>query len=119
MTSKTNSPRHFFISRHTGALEWLNLHQPNCTEVIAHLGNVHFIHPGDCIYGILPVNLIAAICAAGGRYFHLCVDIPQHQRGIELSCAQLISLGACLQEYYATGPLQGGMFNCPCPDCSS
>jgi len=39
------------------------------------------------------------VCALGGCYRHLSVDLPRHARGCELSAAELEAYGARLETY--------------------
>lgn len=43
------------------------------------------IKPGDRVAGPLPVQIIAAINAGGGRYLHIEMDLPEEARGMPLS----------------------------------
>lgn len=52
-------------------------------------------------YGLrqFAVHQVALLNRAGVAYVHLCVDIPAHLRGMELSAGQLEALGARLQKF--------------------
>ena len=57
--------------------------------------------PGDTVIGTLPVNLVARVCARGGRYLHLSLDLPAEARGRELTADELERYGARLEAYVA------------------
>jgi CRISPR-associated protein Csx16 len=67
-------------------------------RIIEHL-DTSLIKPGDKVIGTLPVNLAAEVCARGGRYLHLVLDLPAEWRGRELSGEDLRLLGARIEEY--------------------
>ena len=56
-------------------------------------------HPGDVVIGTLPVHIVAEICARGGRYLHLTLDVPPQARGRELTADDMERFGARLEEY--------------------
>ena len=60
------------------------------------------IAPGDTVIGTLPVNLVARVCARGGRYLHLSLDLPAEARGRELTADELERYGARLEAYVVT-----------------
>lgn len=57
------------------------------------------VQAGDSVIGTLPVQLAAQICARGGRYHHLTLNMPAHARGQELSAQDLETLGASLEAF--------------------
>lgn len=54
----------------------------------------------DRVLGTLPVSEAARVCARGGRYLHLSIDIPAEARGRELSADDMQAFGAQLEEYF-------------------
>jgi CRISPR-associated protein Csx16 len=52
--------------------------------------------------GTLPVNLAAEVCARGGRYLHLTLDLPPEARGRDLSAEEMERFGARLTEFFVT-----------------
>lgn len=88
-----------FVTRHRGAAEWAR-RQGIADDVVAHLDPAT-VRPGDIILGTLPVSAVAEVCARGGRYFHLHLDLPQDLRGKELDADAMEALGARLEEYEA------------------
>lgn len=89
----------YLITRHPGALQWLQQKLSEPAVHLEHLNDPDLIGPGDIVVGTLPINLVAAICCRGARYLHLELELPQSLRGQELSVQQLNELGAALVEY--------------------
>jgi CRISPR-associated protein Csx16 len=88
----------YFVSRHPGTRDWAAEEGIKVQEFITHLDPGQ-IGPGDIVIGTLPANLAADVCAAGGRYLHLALDLPAALRGRELSAAEMRACGARLEEY--------------------
>lgn len=88
----------FFVSRHAGAIEWAARQGLEVDRQIDHLDPAD-IRPGDIVIGTLPVNLAAEVCARGGRYYNLSLDLPPEVRGQELSADDLERYGARLEGY--------------------
>ncbi|MDF1589025.1 MAG: CRISPR-associated protein Csx16 [Gammaproteobacteria bacterium] len=99
----------YLISRHPGAVEWLQQKIREPTTHIRHLERLEVIAKGDIVIGTMPINLVADICRRGARYLHLQLDLPEQLRGQELSADMLNELGASLVEYIALQP-QSVMF---------
>jgi CRISPR-associated protein Csx16 len=87
-----------FITRHPGAIEWAARRGLHIDRQIAHLDPAT-IQPGDVVIGILPVNLAAEVCARGGQFFNLSLDLPPDARGRELTADELERYGARLEKY--------------------
>lgn len=90
-----------FVSRHPGALDWAAGEGVVVDRVVAHL-DPETVQPGDVVIGTLPVHLAARVCARGGRYLHLSLELPPEQRGRELSAADLRRFGARLEAFRVT-----------------
>ncbi|MDY7017976.1 MAG: CRISPR-associated protein Csx16 [Nitrospirota bacterium] len=88
----------YFVTRHPGAREWAETNGVQVDRLVEHL-DVRTIQPGDIVIGSLPVNLAWQVCARGGRYFHLSLEIPQEWRGKELTKEQMDAFGATIEEY--------------------
>lgn len=88
----------YFISRHPGARDWATEEGIDVDAVIDHL-DPSIIAPGDILIGSLPVNLAAEVCARGGRYLNLSLDLPAALRGVELTAEQMRDCGARIEEY--------------------
>ena len=89
---------HWFISRHSGAIEWAKQQNLPVDRFESHL-DVDEVKPGDHVYGTLPVELAAEVCRRGARFFSLSMLVPENQRGTELTAEDLIMLNARLREY--------------------
>lgn len=88
----------YFISRHPGAREWAVGESIAVDRVLAHF-DPDCVQPGDVVLGTLPIHLVARVCARGGRYLHLSLEVPPEWRGRELSAADLRACGARLEAY--------------------
>jgi len=88
----------WFVSRHPGAVEWIQRHGPPVDRVVDHL-DLADVRRGDTVIGTLPVHLAAAVCTRGARYLHLVVDVSPGERGRELTADDLERLGARLVVY--------------------
>ncbi|WP_310460922.1 CRISPR-associated protein Csx16 [Sphaerotilus sp.] len=88
----------FFISRHPGAVEWARRQGLAVDHWLTHLDPAA-VRPGDTVAGTLPIHLAAQVCARGGRYLHLSLDLSAHLRGRELSAEELVQAGARLEPY--------------------
>lgn len=93
----------YFVTRHLGAIEWANQQGIKVDYSLAHMDNQVLVNigQGDRVLGILPVQMIAQLCAQGARYFHLEVLVSSEMRGKELSADQLTQARAKLIEYSA------------------
>jgi CRISPR-associated protein Csx16 len=88
----------YFVTRHPGARDWAAEEGLMVDTVVTHLDPA-IIEPGDQVIGSLPVNLAGAVCARGGRYLHLSLDLPPELRGYELTTEQMRACGARIEEY--------------------
>lgn len=88
----------WFITRHPGARRWAEEEGFAVDRLAGHL-DPEDIRPGDRVLGTLPVNLAAEVCARGGRYFHLSLDLPPEWRGRELGPEDMRRFGARLSEF--------------------
>jgi CRISPR-associated protein Csx16 len=88
----------YFITRHPGAIAWACEEGIEVTHFIDHL-DIATLQPGDVVIGTLPVNLAAEVCARGGRYLHLSLDLPPELRGRELSAEDMRRCGARVEEF--------------------
>lgn len=90
----------YFITRHTGALDWAQANGVHFDVHLPHLLNVDELQSEDVIIGTLPINIISQINELGVRYIHLSLDIPPQLRGVELTVEQLNECQATLEEFY-------------------
>lgn len=88
----------WFVSRHPGALDWMQRHSVMFDCHVAHL-DIESIITGDTVIGSLPVNLAAEICARGAEYWHLSLRLAEQDRGRELSAEEMQSYDATLEHY--------------------
>lgn len=89
----------YLITRHLGARQWVQEEGIVVDAQLDHL-EVDQVRAGDVVVGSLPVNLAAAVCARGGRYFHLSLELPLDWRGRELSPDDMWRFGARLEEFW-------------------
>ena len=81
--------RWHLVSRHPGALAWLQRHaRPGPVFVHTHLDRLEF-DAGDIVCGVLPVHLMARINQLGARVAVIEMDVPADLRGRELSPEEL------------------------------
>ncbi len=88
----------WFVSRHDGALQWMQQSGRAFDRHVAHLDPIEVL-PGDAVIGTLPVNLAAQVCARGAAYWHLALAMPAQARGHELSLQEMQALGTTLQRF--------------------
>jgi CRISPR-associated protein Csx16 len=88
----------WLVTRHTGAKDWLLAQGINADFQVSHL-DPKALAEGDDVVGVLPFHLAAWVCANGGKFLNLDIDIPAHLRGTELSADQLNALNARLTAY--------------------
>jgi CRISPR-associated protein Csx16 len=91
----------YFVSRHPGAQDWAREAGIRVDVILDHLDPA-LVEPGDRVLGSLPVNLAAAVCARGGRYLHLTLELPRAGRGRELTAEDMRAYGARIEEYQIT-----------------
>jgi CRISPR-associated protein Csx16 len=99
----------YIITRHVAAVEWLSAHAEelgftNASEMVllSHLDDrqMSAIQEEDAVIGILPLSLIAAVCAKGAKFYSLDMTVPAEARGKELSVTDMETYGAALTPYY-------------------
>lgn len=91
----------WFISRHEGAIEWMQQQSISVDYWATHL-DLEAIQPGDIIIGILPIAIAAEVIAFGARYFALILPQQASDRGQEHSSEAMKARGAYLQEFLVT-----------------
>ena len=92
----------YLISRHAGAIEWMNHMGYHYDTHLTHLERSDLLVDGDVVIGSLPINIVADLNARGITYMHLSLCIPEALPGCELSADQLSALDAKLEIYYVT-----------------
>lgn len=90
----------YFISRHSGAINWTKQQGIEIDKQLAHLDTSQ-LQNGHIVIGTLPINSITEVCEKGGRCLNLSLDIPAEARGKELTPENMITYNARLEEYTA------------------
>lgn len=88
----------WFVSRHPGAIDWLEKTGIKVDRYAEHLSSDDVAF-GDFVYGVLPLHIISDICSKGARFFALDFSMNASQRGKDLTKSELDSLNCKLQEY--------------------
>lgn len=88
----------FLVTRHPGAVEWAARQGVRADCQLDHLDPAA-VQPGDSVIGVLPVNLAAEVCARGGRFYNLSLNLPPQARGRELTADELERYGARLEAF--------------------
>jgi CRISPR-associated protein Csx16 len=88
----------WFISRHPGAIEWVKRRTFSIDRFVPHL-ELSEVRSGDEIFGTLPLELAAAVCRLGARFFAMSLSVPARQRGVDLTADDLEALKADFHEY--------------------
>lgn len=89
----------YFVTRHQGAVQWSADQGYVFDHYLSHLDEDHRFAQGDVVAGILPVHLVAQLCAQGVIYLNLSLDMPAAWRGQELTAAQLTVCAARLERF--------------------
>lgn len=87
-----------FVGRHVGAVSWMKSRRLPVDHWVEAL-DPEDVGPGDVVVGTLPVHLASEVCRRGGRFVALCLDIPRHLRGAELSEEEVVRLNGRLEAY--------------------
>lgn len=88
----------YFVSRHPGAMQWLERRGVSIDAHLAHLEGTMLV-PGDQVIGTLPLQLACWVSDQGADYWHLSLNIPREWRGEELSAEQMEVCGARLEAF--------------------
>lgn len=90
----------FFVSRHQGAIEWARKNDIISGEaaIVSHF-DPSDVKEDDVVIGTLPIHLASEVCARGGKYYHLMMNVPTEARGKELTFEDMESFGAKVQEF--------------------
>jgi putative CRISPR-associated protein (TIGR02620 family) len=94
------SPQKYFVTRHLGAITWFLEMGHRARKIEMKNFDVAGVAPGDVVIGTLPVHLVAQVCALGGQYWHLAMEIPPQSRGHELTADDMRNFGARLQQFH-------------------
>lgn len=96
MKKETGKKDTIIISRHVGAVKWLNEIKGVTGKVIPHFDETIEVK-GKKVYGTLPVHLIKKVIDNGGEFY--LINLPSvafSQRGEELSPSEMEKAGAQL-----------------------
>lgn len=88
----------WFVSRHSGAVEWAKRQGLRVDRLVDHI-DIEQVQAGDTVIGTLPINLAAEVCQRGARFFNLSLNLPPEARGKELSAEDLERFAARIEEY--------------------
>lgn len=77
------------VTRHRGTVEWARRNGIVVDRVIDHLESTATFHPGDVVFGNLPVPILAELTGRGVLYVHLDLRLRRSQRGQELDADEL------------------------------
>ncbi|MBS9779848.1 MAG: CRISPR-associated protein Csx16 [Moraxellaceae bacterium] len=89
----------YLVTRHQGAIEWINYMGHAYDSHISHLHDINSLNKGDTLIGSLPINIVADLCERGVNYVHLSLRIPEELRGKELTVEQLANIDAKLERF--------------------
>lgn len=91
----------YLISRHQGAVEWLDSKGFDDPILISHATVEFFeeLNESDMVFGTLPMSLACEVCGRGARFFNLDLAVPAEYRGKELTSELMDEFGAKLTEY--------------------
>lgn len=91
-------PRTVVVSRHPGAVEWLEKQGVVADVTLTHLSEADLasFRVGDSVVGILPIEFAGRLCEKGVRCAVISLPLEETQRGRELNCQQLDAAGARL-----------------------
>ncbi len=98
--------RTILVTRHPGAIQWIHDSGVKISCHLEHL-DTNDIQAGDTVIGVLPVHLAAQVCARGGKYLHICMEVPQVARGKELNSNEMAQFNASLQRFDVTSSAIG------------
>ena len=89
----------WFVSRHQGAIEWIQKQNVKIDQFVTHL-DAKKVQNNDIVIGTLPIHLAAEICAKGAKFYFLTVNVTKEQRGKELTYQQLMEQNCSIQPFY-------------------
>jgi len=90
----------WFVSRHQGAIDWMKTQNDwTVDHWVEHL-DVSLVKKGDIVIGILPLPLIADVCAKGAEFYALVMPQTRVQRGSEHSLDDMVQANCYLMRYY-------------------
>jgi putative CRISPR-associated protein (TIGR02620 family) len=102
--------RAIIVSEHAACVRWLMLNLEQVDDIYFFL-DMSWLVAGDCVYGQLAVEQIAALNRMGVRYFHVHVPVPfeglpQNQETLDWLDPQLLEMRI---ECFEPGRFDGGL----------
>ncbi|MFA0465416.1 CRISPR-associated protein Csx16 [Vibrio breoganii] len=94
----------YVVTRHLGALKWLESQGIKADTYLTHLTDVSSFEFGDMVIGVLPLPIVAKLNQKGVAYFHFTLDIPLEYRGMELCEETLQKLSPRLEQFEVSRP---------------
>jgi len=88
----------WLVSRHAGALDWLQSRGINADRIVTHL-DPEAPAPGDTVIGTLPIHVAARLVERGVEVRFLAMELPRHLRGRELTRDEMESSNARLEAF--------------------
>lgn len=94
----------YLVTRHPGTRLWAEIMAKHdrlpfrIDEVLEHL-DPERLKKGDVVVGTLPLHVAAALHARGVKFWSLDIDVPETERGKELSGVQLCAYNARFSLY--------------------
>lgn len=101
-------PTTYFVTRHAGAKEWA-ARKGIAAKIVEHV-DLAAVGRGDVVISSLPAHFVADLIERGARYVHLAMEVPEEDRGRNLSADEMDRYGARLVEMTAAaiGPYRPG-----------
>jgi CRISPR-associated protein Csx16 len=88
----------WIVSRHQGAVRWLQRRGVTADCVVPHL-LTELVKKGDTVYGVLPLHAIADIVEKGAVFYALDFSVSADKRGRELTDEELDAMDCRIQKY--------------------
>jgi CRISPR-associated protein Csx16 len=92
----------FVVTRHVGALEWIESQGIQIDEYLTHVSNTQTFTHGDVVIGALPLHLIAELNQMGVTYLNFSINVDAAHRGMELSAVELLKFNPRLEYFEVT-----------------
>ena len=88
----------WFVTRHSGAIEWAKTAGIAWDRLVGHL-DPKDVRPGDIVLGTLPMHEAALICSKGAQFWALTLCSGLQDRGRELLPGELAQRGVTLRRF--------------------
>lgn len=100
MSPANKVPKKFFVTHHRGAISWFARTGQRAQKIEMDHFDVGLVQPGNIVIGTLPPQVAAEVCARGGRYWHLTLDLPPGHRGRVQTADEMETFNARLEEFH-------------------